>query len=172
MAIVLVGMPASGKSTIGAQLAAELGWPFVDVDAMIEAESGRLIREIFADEGEARFRELEVDATLRALSRSAVVALGGGAVTSPVIRSALGGHEVVWLDVSVPVATRRAGMSQLRPLLLGDVRERMQKLAAERFPLYEAVATRRLKVDRLSVGQAVLQIRGGLQGSGPGEAAK
>lgn len=109
MAIVLVGMPASGKSTIGAQLAAELGWPFVDVDAMIEAESGRLIREIFADEGEARFRELEVDATLRALSRSAVVALGGGAVTSPVIRSALGGHEVVWLDVSVPVATRRAG---------------------------------------------------------------
>lgn len=158
MAVVLVGMPASGKTSVGEHLAKDLRLPFRDVDRLIEQATGKLIREIFADDGEARFRELEVEATLAALEHPGIVSLGGGAVTSPAIRAALRGHAVFWLDVSVATATRRAGMSALRPLLLGDVRARMEALFAERRGLYEEVATHRVSVDRSSVAETAARI--------------
>lgn len=95
--VVLIGAPGSGKTNVGRRLGACLGVPHVDVDARIEQQQDRLIREIFADDGEAHFRELERDATLAALSEDAVLSLGGGAVMTPAIRDALAGHRVVWL---------------------------------------------------------------------------
>ena len=148
MSIAIVGMPASGKTTVGKALASGLSVPFVDTDALVESQAGKPIREIFADDGEPRFRALEEWAVQEALSSgSAVVALGGGAVLSPATREVLAHHVVVWLDVSVKTLTRRAGMNQLRPLLLGDARAHLDELAEQRRMLYEEVATWRIDAE-------------------------
>ena len=157
MSIVLIGLPASGKTTVGRELAGRLGMDFVDTDAMVEQRTGKLVSEIFADEGEARFRQLEEEAAADALVGVGVVSLGGGAIMNPRIRKMLIPHQVIWLDVSVKTLTRRAGMTSLRPLLLGDVRGQLSALAAERLPAYEQVATWRVNAE-LSVPEIVAQI--------------
>ncbi|MCL2735610.1 MAG: 3-dehydroquinate synthase [Propionibacteriaceae bacterium] len=148
MSIVFVGLPASGKTTIGAAVAARLGVTWLDTDTMVEDYTGQAITEIFADDGEARFRELEERAAAEALRMAEVVCLGGGAVMTPSIRAMLGDHRVVWLDVSVTTLTRRAGMNRLRPLLLTDVRAQMTQLASERLPVLAEVATWRVDAER------------------------
>ncbi len=146
-AVVLVGAPGSGKSTVGALLASRLDVRFADVDAVIEARSGRSIAEIFADDGEPAFRALEEQVTAELLRGPGVLALGGGAVLSAATRSALQGHRVVWLQVSAATAVQRVGLNEARPLLLGNVRGRLIKLLAERTPLYAEVATERVETD-------------------------
>jgi shikimate kinase / 3-dehydroquinate synthase len=139
--VVIVGAPGSGKSTVGALLAERLGTTFTDVDAVIEAEAGKSIAEIFAVDGEPAFRALEEATTKRLLATPGVLSLGGGAVLSPATRVALRGHRVVWLQVSAPVAMKRVGIDGARPLLLGNVRGQLIKLLNERIPLYAEVAT-------------------------------
>ncbi|MDR0960279.1 MAG: shikimate kinase [Propionibacteriaceae bacterium] len=156
MSYVIVGLPASGKSTVGARLAHRLGQTHLDTDALVERRAGKIIREIFADDGEAAFRELEEAAVREALStEGAVVSLGGGAVVTPGVRQMVASHTVVWLDVSVRTLTRRAGMNQLRPLLLGDARRQLEILAEARRPLYAEVATWRIDSDRMTPSQVV-----------------
>ncbi len=156
--LVVVGMPASGKSTVGQEVATALGVPFVDADRVIEERTGKLIREIFSDEGEAAFRAIEESVVLDALTSDGVVSLGGGAVLSSVIREALQGVPVAWLQVSVATATRRAGLNQLRPLLLGDVRARMEALLEERRHLYESVATIQISTERTTPADLAVAI--------------
>lgn len=158
MTIAIVGIPGSGKSTVGRLLAQRLHVPFTDVDALIEEQTGREIRDIFAEDGEAAFRRLEVAATTECLQRAGVVSLGGGAVLSPVIRDALAGHEVVWLQVSITHATRRVGLNVVRPLLLGNVRSQLVKLMHEREPLYAQVATLPVITDDLRAPEVVAEI--------------
>ena len=147
MSTILVGAPGAGKSSVGRLLAVKLDTTFVDVDTRIEEVVGKPIAEIFADEGEAHFRELEESATLELIEGDGVISLGGGAVLNPRIREALVGHDVVWLEVSISQATRRVGMNTVRPLLLGNVRGRLIELLRERTPLYEEVATTRVMTD-------------------------
>lgn len=147
MSIVLVGAPGAGKSCVGRLLAVKLDTTFVDVDNRIEQVVGKPIAEIFADEGEARFREMEESATLELMEGGGVVSLGGGAVMNPRIRVAMQGHDVVWLEVSISQATRRVGMNSVRPLLLGNVRGRLIELLRERTPWYEEVAGTRIMTD-------------------------
>lgn len=165
--IVIVGMPASGKSTVGHALAKRLGLPYADTDAIIEQRTGKLIREIFTDDGEEAFRRLEEETIAEALGERGVLALGGGAILSARTRERLRDHEVVWLDVSVATATRRAGLNQLRPLLLGDVRTRMQTLLDERLPLYHEVATLRVDTNRRSASKVAARIVAYLDGEDP-----
>ena len=90
MIVYLVGMPGSGKSTVGRELAGRLGVPFVDLDGEIERRAGRTVPEIFASDGESGFRALEAQELLRASSRDpSVVACGGGVVLEPANRIAL-----------------------------------------------------------------------------------
>lgn len=141
--IALIGAPGSGKSTIGALLAERLGLTFVDVDAAIEARDGRLIREIFAEDGEPTFRALELDATLALLEQGGVVSLGGGAPLTPAIAEALGADDVdsVWLQVDARHATQRIGLDTGRPLLAGGgLRATLIKLLNQRTPVYAATA--------------------------------
>lgn len=147
MALVLIGAPGAGKSTVGKRVARKLGRTFVDVDQRIEEVMGKPIAEIFADEGEAHFRALEEEATLELLGSHEVVSLGGGAVLNPNIREALADHEVVWLKVSIGQASRRVGMNTVRPLLLGNVRGRLIELLRERTPFYEALANQVVETD-------------------------
>ncbi|MFE7509420.1 shikimate kinase [Promicromonospora sp. NPDC057488] len=143
----MIGPPGSGKSKVGRTLAAGLGVTIRDTDADIEAHAGKPVSEIFVDDGEPHFRELESAAVLAALTEhDGVVSLGGGAVMSLTTQAALtryaaaGGH-VVFLDVPLAVAAQRVGMNQARPLLLGNPRAQWQKLMNERRPTYERLAT-------------------------------
>lgn len=151
--LVLVGAPGSGKSTVGALLAERWGVPFADVDAAIEAQVGKSVAEIFADDGEPVFRAFEEAATAELLRSPGVLALGGGAVLSPATRAALRDYRVVWLRVSVPHAAKRVGLNEARPLLLGNVRGRLVKLLNERTALYAEVAGEVVDTDDLSAEQ-------------------
>ncbi len=155
---MLVGAPGSGKSTVGPLLAAELGLPFIDVDQVIEDRVGKPVAEIFADDGEAVFRAFEESTTAELLGEHGVLALGGGAVLSPITRQALRGHRVIWLQVSVAHAVQRVGINAARPLLLGNVRGRMITLLADRLPLYAEVATEQVGTDDAEPEQVVATI--------------
>ncbi|HEX5986326.1 MAG TPA: shikimate kinase [Nocardioides sp.] len=138
----------AGKSTVAAILAERWGVSVRDTDADIEATEGREISEIFVDDGEAHFRELERAAVAKALAEhDGVLALGGGAVLDPGTREALAGHEVVFLNVGLSDAVKRVGLGVGRPLLLGNVRSRVKALLDERLPVYRAVATVEVDTD-------------------------
>ncbi|QIK73560.1 shikimate kinase [Propioniciclava coleopterorum] len=140
-ALALIGAPGSGKSTVGPLLAARLGVPFVDVDAVIESRQGREIRDIFADDGEPAFRVLERDVTLELLAGDGVVSLGGGAPLTPEIADALAAVPTVWLQVDARNAVKRIGLDEGRPLLAGGgVRATLIKLLNARTPVYRRLA--------------------------------
>jgi shikimate kinase len=157
---VLVGLPGSGKSTIGRRLASALGVGLLDTDAVIEAQTGRRIPEIFATDGEQAFRRIEEQVVRRALEEhDGVLSLGGGAVTTPGVRAALAGHTVVFLQVSAAEGVRRTGGNTARPLLAGGDRvEKYRALMAQRVPLYRRVATFRVNANRRNPGAVVRQI--------------
>jgi shikimate kinase len=146
-AIVVVGPPASGKTTVGTAVAAALGVPFRDTDADVEAATGTSIADLFVQQGEPHFRALEERAVATALAEhDGVLALGGGAVTSPATRELLVAHgraggTVVWLDVDVASAAKRAGLSRDRPLLAVNPRAMLRTMLEARAPLYAEVAT-------------------------------
>jgi shikimate kinase len=156
--IVIVGAPGSGKSTVGAMLANQLGVPFHDVDAVIVQRGGKPIAEIFTDDGEAAFRALEEQVTADLLELPGVLSLGGGAVLSPATRAALRGHRVVWLRIGLSQSVKRVGLDTARPLLLGNVRGQLLKLLNERAVLYAEVATEVVDTDDKTPAQVVEMI--------------
>ena len=162
---VLVGLPGSGKSTIGRRLAKALGVEFLDTDAAIEQQTGRSIADIFATDGEQEFRRIEEDAVRAALAHhDGVVSLGGGAVTSPGVCEALAGHTVIYLEISAGEGVRRTGGGAVRPLLAGpDRAEKFRALMAKRVPLYRRVSTIRVDTNRRNPGAVVRYIVSRLQ---------
>lgn len=145
--VVIVGAPASGKTTVGTALAELLGVGFRDTDADVVAAAGKPVSDVFVDEGEEHFRTLEEQAVDRALAEhDGVLALGGGAVMSAATRERLvaygrAGGTVVWLHVDLPSAAKRAGLSRDRPLLAVNPRAMLRTMLEARAPLYEEVAT-------------------------------
>ncbi len=138
--LVLVGLPGVGKSTVGALVAAGLGRPFVDLDAVIVRRMGMPIERIFAEFGEPRFRRLEGEAMAEQLrGPPAVLAPGGGWAAHPGnLERARGAARFVWLTASLETALRRAQDGAVRPLLgVGaDAAARMAALLAERSAYY------------------------------------
>ena len=149
--VVLVGPMGAGKTTVATLLAGRWGVAVRDTDHDVEATAGREISEIFVDDGEAAFRELERAAVAAALAEhDGVLALGGGAVLDPATRELLAGHTVVFLSVGLSDAVKRVGLGVGRPLLLGNVRARIKALLDERTPVYEQVATHTVSTDARS----------------------
>ena len=163
-ALVVVGPPASGKTTVGRAIAAELRLPFRDTDADVEVETGTRIADLFVEQGEPHFRVLEERAVARALAEhDGVLALGGGAVTSPATRRLLvehgrSGGTVIWLDVDVASAAKRVGLSRDRPLLAVNPRAMLRTMLEARAPLYAEVATVTVSTAGRSIPEVVTEV--------------
>jgi shikimate kinase len=148
--IILIGPPGSGKSTIGKALSRKLAIPFTDTDDLIEARTGTSISQIFIDQGEPWFRDLEKEVLQEELAKiNGVLSLGGGAPLSDFAQELLRKSDaaVVYLDVSLATAAPRVGFNRDRPLLLNNPRGAWQELMDKRRPIYEALATYVVKVD-------------------------
>jgi shikimate kinase len=142
--VVLVGLMGSGKTTTGRLLAEALSRPLVDSDLLIEATTGRTVREIFATDGEAAFRTLETAALVEALGRPEplVIAAAGGVVLREENRRALLDADafVVWLQADLAVLESRAATGVHRPLLDDDPAGALRQMSLDRAERYAEVA--------------------------------
>src|SRR4051812_10321851 len=139
--VLLVGFMGAGKTTVGRELARVLNWSFYDLDARIEARTGKTVPQVFADQGEPTFRKLEAQSLSELFTaledEPAVIALGGGAFAQEPIRQIVRDHSasVVYLDVGLEEALRRcASAPGYRPLLSN--RDQVTLLYEERLPFY------------------------------------
>ena len=137
--LYLIGMMGTGKTTVGQRLAKELGYRFFDTDVLIERVAQKSINELFAENGEAFFRELEsqVLGEVSACTRS-VIATGGGAVLRPVNWGYLRHGLIIWLDAPISLLVERLGEDNTRPLLkMDNLSLKLETLLAERKSLYQ-----------------------------------
>lgn len=162
--IVLTGFMGSGKSTVGPILAAHLGWQFIDVDTVIEAEAGTAIAEIFACHGEAAFRDRE-HATIERLATAdgLVLALGGGAIEREDTRTLLNtpGSLLVHLEVELKTTLARcSGTENTRPVL-ADYANLVARYE-RRMPLYRTahISVRADAITPEQVADAILEAAG------------
>ncbi len=156
MLVVLMGFMGAGKTTIGYLLAEKLGLPFVDIDILIEHRTRRRVVDIFAEDGEVAFRQMEHDTIVEALGGPpAVVALGGGAVEHSGTRDALAGVMGIHLEVSYEEALLRIGKDALRPMMrrpdIGEIYER-------RLPVYHDAAKLAVRTDGRRPEDIVLEL--------------
>ena len=164
--VVLIGPPGSGKSTVGRALSKLMEISFSDTDALIEAEAGKKISEIFVDDGEAHFRELEVAVVTKALvDEPGVLALGGGSVMSEPSRQAISqsGATVVYLEVGIAQAAPRIGFNTERPMLLVNPRQKWLSLMQERAPIYTELADLTFSTDSKKPQQVAEEILAALK---------
>ncbi|HEX8524100.1 MAG TPA: shikimate kinase [Tepidisphaeraceae bacterium] len=167
MSIVLIGYRGSGKSTIGKRLADKLWQPFFDTDEAIVAKAGKSIAEIFAQDGEPAFREIESQVIQEAAKlQEHVIAIGGGALLREENRRMLkdGGHRLIYLKCEPTTLHQRiqsdpntAGSRPNLTALGGGVAE-IDKLLAEREPIYREAMDAELDVSNLSPDEAVVYI--------------
>jgi shikimate kinase len=148
----------SGKTTVGKRIAQELGYAFVDSDDVVASTAGKSVREIFAQDGEAVFRQCESEAIKSVLAdrqSSVVLATGGGAVISSGNRSLISeqASTVVWLDAPVEDLVVRTKSGATRPLLDGDAATTLQSLSSQRSAWYDEVATVRIDTRGKSVAK-------------------
>jgi shikimate kinase len=164
--IILIGLPGSGKSTVGRQLARKLSASFMDSDHLIEQRLGCSIREYFEREGEGAFRDVEEAVLAETVSKQAgansstVLATGGGAVIRENNRWLLrGAGRVVYLRSSPEDLYKRLRHDRNRPLLQGvDPMQRLKDLYAQRDPLYRETAHFQVETGRPSVATLVNMI--------------
>lgn len=163
--VALVGMPGSGKSTVGRQLARRLNWCFVDSDAQIESQLGCSVRSYFEQHGEEKFRDVEQQVLERLVaSDKQVLATGGGAVLRQANRTGLSSNaQVVYLRSTPEELFRRLRHDTHRPLLqVRDPLRQLRDLFHERDPLYRETAQFVIETGRptvrMLVGMILMQL--------------
>ncbi len=162
--IVLVGLMGAGKTVIGRMLAKRLKLPFVDADHEIEAAAGMTVKDIFAEHGEAYFRDGEHKVIKRLLENGPqILATGGGAVMNKKTRNAIKKRGVtLWLKADLNILMERVSRKNTRPLLqTDDPRAVMQKLLDQRYPIYgqsDVCVTSRNVQKRTIVTEAVVNL--------------
>lgn len=139
--VVLVGLPGSGKTTVGKRLANALHTSAIDTDLMIGEKYGSACGDVFNQLGEAQFRQAEAEAVAEAMETDGIVSLGGGAVLTASNRALLADQRVVYLHVTAQEGVRRTSGDSSRPLLnVSDPAARYEQLLEERAQFYEEVA--------------------------------
>lgn len=156
--IVLIGFMGCGKSTVGRELHHRLGYPLVDMDGVIEQRAGKPIRDIFADEGEPAFRDMESALLAELLAPEEprrIISTGGGVVAREENRALLRKLGfVVWLHAPIEVILERTARNRDRPLLQGpEAAERARVLLAEREPWYAEAAHLQVDTDDLDFAE-------------------
>jgi shikimate kinase len=153
-AIVLIGPPGAGKSSVGELLAAELGVPFADTDTEVARTAGKPVGDIFVDDGEQVFRELERGAVARGLDaigpEGGVLALGSGAVLDPDVRRMLAGQVIVYLEAGFATVAKRSGMDKPRVVVPGNPRGMLRAMLEERRPVYADLAAITVQTDDMA----------------------
>jgi shikimate kinase len=157
--LVLVGMMGVGKTTVARVVAERLGRPVLDTDQVVEARTGRTVRDIIVDDGEPAFRAIESEVLLESLSspEPVVLAAAGGVVLAERNRTALrdSGARVVWLCADPATLVERVKSGGHRPLLDEDPAGTLQRMFEQREPLYREVADAIVLVDHRSVSEVV-----------------
>lgn len=147
--IALVGLMGAGKTTIGSKIASKLDYYFTDLDQEIEDRTHKSINQIFQEDGEKYFRQIEKDILKEIIVRdeTLVISLGGGAFINEETRQLLKERAItIWLDISIDEIMNRIGSKNNRPLLnSANKREVLNKLYQERLPIYKK-ADHRIKV--------------------------
>lgn len=159
--VLLVGLMASGKSTVGTALAGLTGWPCFDNDALLERAAGCTAAELLAAEGEKALRTAESDVLtlLLAMPGPYVAGVAAGTVLDPRDRERMReGAHVVWLKVPVATLVRRVARQPERAWLQEDPEGVLGAMAQEREPLYEATAHQVLDMTRLSPAEAAREV--------------
>jgi shikimate kinase len=156
---VLIGPPGAGKTAVGPLLAELLGTSFRDTDADVSAAAGLPVSDIFIEQGEQAFRQLEREAAARALrEHQGVLALGSGAVLDPGLQHRLEGLAVVYVAADFATIARRLGLDRPRVVIPGNPRGRLRAMLEERLPLYEHLATITVETDDLDPDEVAAEI--------------
>ncbi len=136
--IVLIGMMASGKSTIGKNMSETLGTFFYDIDYLIEKSENKTITEIFKIKGEEYFRKIEYEKTREIINihTPSIISLGGGAFINPYIRNMMNDAYTIWLKLEISEIIKRVKLNNKRPLLSGKSEEEIEKIYVEREQYY------------------------------------
>ena len=136
--LVCLGMMGSGKSSIGNLVSKKLGFPFIDIDSLIEENTGMSISEIFEKEGEDYFRDIEEKITLKFLKKiKNVVSLGGGGFINTKIRKEiLRNHFSFWLNWDESILIKRIKNSKKRPLAFKSTDQEIRKIIRNRSKIY------------------------------------
>ena len=163
--VVLIGPPGAGKSSVGPLVAARLGVEFRDTDADVGAAAGKPVSDIFIENGEDAFRELERAAVASALAadselhaRGGVLALGSGAVLDDGVQQLLAGLPVVYLSASFPTLARRIGLDRARVVIPGNPRGRLRAMLDSRTLLYQRLAAVTVPTDDLEPDELAAEI--------------
>jgi len=154
--VVLIGPPGAGKSSVGPLVAARLGMEFTDTDADVGAVAGKPVADIFIENGEDAFRELERAAVAGALKEDGalrehggVLALGSGAVLDEAVQYLLKGLPVVYLSAGFNTVARRIGLDRPRVVVPGNPRGRLRAMLDERDAIYRRLASVTVPTDDL-----------------------
>jgi shikimate kinase len=159
--VAIIGFMGAGKTVVGRALAAKLGKKFVELDELIVARAGKAITQIFAEDGEIKFRELEIAVTKDAAAgENQVIATGGGVILNRINIDRLRQNGIIiYLTVSPGEILRRVAGDGGRPLLnTPDKEKRIRELLALRKPLYEQAADIKVNTSQRRVEKIVDEI--------------
>ena len=166
--VVLIGPPGAGKSAVGPLLADRLGVEFRDTDADVGTAAGKPVSDIFIENGEEAFRELERAAVTQALGtlreQGGVLALGSGAVLDAGVQSLLAGLPVVYLSADFRTVARRIGLDRPRVVVPGNPRGRLRAMLDERDAIYQRLAAVTVPTDDLDPDELADQIAARIAG--------
>jgi shikimate kinase len=161
-AIVLIGAPTAGKSSVGELLAKALGVPFADTDTLVAKAAHKPVGDIFVDDGEQVFREHERGAVARGLDEvkadGGVLALGSGAVLDPDVRRMLAGQLVVYLEAEFATVAKRTGMDRPRVVIPGNPRGQLRSMLESRRPVYAELATLTVPTDDMAAEEVAADL--------------